>query len=372
MISTALNLETVQVGCDAGFDWPAWDRFVDGCPGGTFYHRSGWLKAVAGGLGHDIRLHLVRDGGEIGAGAFVRRAAKLGICAGRKPWGTGYNGVISASGEAGPLARQLRAELLRVYHQVRLVQAPGAGVEEWEPPWRVTLSKTPVLDLRDMGKLWDSFDRRARQRVRKAEGLGVTAGASACFGDFADLYRMTYARQGLPMPLAAKSVEEVLRRVVESGDARLFMAKTALGEPAAGLLAGFQVGRVNGSAGKSGIPHAQRALRSAAGGRPDVQAGRPHHNGRAWFVLAASHPTHRKTDAVTYLWWHAMEQCAGLVSEIDLVGHGVGRIDQFKSSFSPRLVDHWECEAYGNGPAGWALRALDLRRRRGRGTEDPT
>ena len=169
--STALTVETVKAGCEPGFDWAAWDRFVDACPGGTFYHRSGWLRAVAVGLGHDIRLHIVREGGDIRAGAFVRRAAKLGICAGRKPWGTGYNGVIGASGEADRFADALRAELLCVYHQVRLVQAPAArGVEELEAPWRVKRIKTPVLDLRDMGNLWDSFDRRARQRVRKALG----------------------------------------------------------------------------------------------------------------------------------------------------------------------------------------------------------
>ena len=366
MNSTGLVVETVKVGCEARFDWAAWDRFVNVCPGGTFYHRSGWLNAVAIGLGHDIRLHIVREGGEIRAGAFVRRAAKLGICAGRKPWGTGYNGVIAALGQADPFADTLRAELLRVYHQVRLVQAPrDCGIEELQPPWRVKLNKTPVLDLRDMGKLWDSFDRRVRQRVRKAEGLGVTAGESTGFGDFAELYKMTYERQGLPMSLPAKAIEEVLRVAVDSGDARLFLARTALGEPAAALLVGFRGG---GGGENSGTPPNNGALTcgaedGGAGARPD---------GRAWFVLAASHPLHRKTDAVTLLWWHAMEQCAGVVGEIDLVGHGVGSIDQFKSSFSPRLIDHCDCEAYGNGPAGWALRALDQRRRRGQVPEIPT
>lgn len=357
MSSAQTTLDAVRVGGDGEFNWAQWDGFVATCPGGTFYHRSGWLKAVAIGLGDDIRLHILREGSEIRAGAFVRCATKLGICAGRKPWGTGYNGVIAASGQGDPHAHALRAELLRVYRQVRLVQAPEAGgVEELQAPWRVKLNKTPVLDLHDMAKLWDSFDRHARQRVRKAAGLGVTAAESTRFGDFAELYTLTYERQGLSMPLAAEAVEEVLRRAVGSGDARLFLAKTALGEPAAGLLVGFQSGSVNASAGKSGTPPTK------TGGRPDG----------AWFVLAASHPTHRKSDAVTLLWWHAMEQCARLVGQIDLVGHGVGGIDQFKRSFSPRLIGHCECEAYGKGSAGWALRALDERRRNGQGPEIQT
>jgi len=147
----------VQAGCETRFDWAAWDRFVDTCPGGTFYHRSGWLRAVAIGLGHDIRLHIVREGGEIRVGAFVRRAAKLGICAGRKPWGTGYNGVIGALGEADPFADALRAELLRVYHQVRLVQAlrdwnelaagDEAGTIYHDARWLVAVSEASCDEL---------------------------------------------------------------------------------------------------------------------------------------------------------------------------------------------------------------------------------
>jgi hypothetical protein len=200
--------------------------------------------------------------------------------------------------------------------------------------WRAKTATTPVLDVRDLSKLWDSFDRHARQRVRKAAGLGITAGESTAFGDFADLYTLTYERQGLAMPLSAGRIEEVVRRAVASGDARLFVARMSSGEPAAGLLVGY-LGR------------------------------------RAWFVLAASHPMHRKSDPVTFLWWHAMEQSAPVVSEIDLVGHGVGSIDRFKASFSPRLAEHRELEAYARGPVGWALRAVDRRRARIHNREIP-
>lgn len=327
MTRNPVTVKAITVAGDASFDWVVWDHFVESCPGGTFYHRHGWLEAVAIGLGHDIRLHVARDTqGQLRAGAFVRRAAKLGFCAGRKPWGTGYNGIIAAR-QDGPAVAALRAELLRTYQQVRLVQTPEPETAEAQAPWRVKSNMTPVLDLHEVHRLWDSFDRHARQRVRKAAGLGVTANESTGFRDFANLYRLTYERQCLPMPLPPEAIEGVLRRAVASGDARLFMAKTPLGEPAAGLLVGI-LGR------------------------------------RAWFVLAASHPMHRKSDAVSLLWWHAMEQCAGPVTEIDLVGHGVRRIDQFKRSFSPRLVEHTEWEAFGKGPRAWALRALDQRRTR--------
>ena len=129
----------------------------------------------------------------------------------------------------------------------------------------------------------------------------MTVGESTGFGDFADLYKMTYERQGLPMPLAARAIEEVLRVAVGSGDARLFLARTALAEPAAGLLVGFRGERVDarvegGTFGnksdKSRTPPDNGAPRCAAVGRPDGAGGR--RDGGAWFVLAASHPLHRK------------------------------------------------------------------------------
>lgn len=303
------------------FDWPAWDRFVETCPGGTFYHGSAWLRALRLGLGQDIRLLTLCTGAHIRAGAVVRHAARLGLCAARKPWGTGYNGVVAEGGLQGEWSRLLLGQLRRRYLHVRLVQAPEDenSTDAFGEAWHSRVAQTPILDVRDPAWLWESFDRRARQRVRKAAALGVSADESNDYAAFADLYRMTYARQGTSIPLRTAAIELTVRLAVESGQACLFSAKTAQGEAAAGLLVGFDARR-------------------------------------AYFALAASHPVHRKTDAVTFLWWRAIEACSRLVNEVDLVGHGVGSIDQFKHSFSPRMVAHLDAHAYGKGAGGCLFR----------------
>ena len=311
----------IQASTATPLDWQAWDAFVARAATGTFYHSSQWLRPVAAAMGQDIRVHVITNEDAVCAGAVVRCARRLGLTAGRKPWATAYNGVVA---DVDADADALRAELLRRYHHVRLVQAPAASAsaKPTQDGWRIKLGATPVLDVSDLDRSWQSFDRHARQRVRKAESLGVTTTETDNYAAFHALYASTYERQGLPMPLRGDQLAEVLRLATGAGATKCYMGTTETGQPAAFLVVGFD-------------------------------------SKRAYFVLAASDPAHRKTDAVTLLWWHAMKACAETHREIDLVGMATPAIARFKASFSPVQVEYEDWSAYAASPWGWAARCAD-------------
>jgi hypothetical protein len=303
----------------------AWDLFVEEAQGGTFYHSSAWLSSLAA-MGQQIRIHAVAGDGTICAGAVVRVGGRYGLSVGKKPWATAYNGIVSRGGTGARAGTELAAMLLRRYCHVRLVHSP------WEScgsaacaQWKVRQGTTAILDISDPPLLWKAFDRRARQRVRKAASLGVQVREMDELTPFYYLYRLTYERQGLPMPLGSDEITATLALARQRQSIKLYEAVTRTGEPAAALVIGFD--------GK-----------------------------RAYFALAASHPSLRKTDAMTLLWWRVIQVCAESHSEIDLVGMDIPSIATFKNSFSPRLLPFIDASCYSSTGARWMMRGAELAR----------
>jgi hypothetical protein len=183
-----------------------------------------------------------------------------------------------------------------------------------------------MLALGDEQALWDSFDRRVRQRVRKAQSLEVVVREARDTTDFYGLYQETYANQGLPMPLRLEQVERALGAVMRTGEVRIFIAYTAEGEAAAGLVVGTD-------------------------------------ERRAYFMLAGSHSVHRKTDAMSLLWWEVIRRYSQSHAEVDLVGCGLPSVDRFKDAFHPEKVDHADVSGWASGLGGLACRgALAVQR----------
>jgi hypothetical protein len=300
--------------------WEQWDDFVRASSSGCVYQQSAWLKALAHGLGQDVRVYAICDACGILAGAAVKHAERYHLRVARKPWATAYSGVLTGANtsECGPA--KLFSVLSKEYSHFRVVQAPGASPNGFAGLCAdLTVRKTPLLDISNLDALWRGFDRKVRQRVRKAAKLGVTVTEVSDANSFYELYTKTYERQGIPMPLSREQICETLGMARRAGIVRLFLACTRAGDPAAALVTG-----------------------------EDAR--------RAYFMLAASHPQLRKTDAMSLMWWHVMRAFAATHKEIDLVGHGVASIDRFKRAFGPRLVDVFDFSCHASTVGGAALR----------------
>ncbi|MEQ8819151.1 MAG: GNAT family N-acetyltransferase [Sumerlaeia bacterium] len=292
----------------AGPDWP-------------FFLGPAWSHALAAGLGHDIRLcgMAEKGGGPVACAALIRVGTRLGglLKVARKPWSTAYSGPYLFPGRPESVLAHFLRELQRRYLAVRVVPSPfaelGANPREAPSGWFAATSHTGVLDLsQGTGELWESFDKRARQRVRKAEKLGVTVAPGRCPDVFARLYRTIYEHKELAFGIEERDVARTVRLLAENGAAEVWIARTAEDEPAAGLVVGRDTGR-------------------------------------AYFLLAGSHPELRKTDAMTLLWWTVLRELAAQrVGQVDLVGMDEEAVARFKRSFSPQTLSYpsWETTAW--------------------------
>lgn len=319
----AVAVKHIVIRASSEADWEPWDGFVRVSSSGCVYQTSAWLKALVHGMGQDIRVYAVLDARGILAGAAVRHAERHRFRRARKPWATAYSGVFPCVNTSERGVAELFSVLSREYSHFRVVRAPETSPEGFAGLCvDLTVQKTPLLDISNLDALWRGFDRKVRQRVRKATKLGVTVTEVSDLNPFYELYTKTYERQGMPISLSREQICETLGMAHRAGIVRLFLACTREGDPAAALVTG-----------------------------EDAR--------RAYFMLAASHPRLRKTDAMSLMWWHVMQAFAATHREIDLVGHGVASIDRFKQAFGPRLVDVLDFSCYANTARGASLRAAD-------------
>ena len=303
---TRRGFHTIELNVDA--DWAQWDSFVCSSMLGTVYHQSGWLSALRQGMGQDIRVHCLYEDGDIQMGGVLRVGRRFGITVGRKPWGTAYNGIVTRENTSEPLIDTFYRRIAGTYVQARLIQAPvPRSLATPSSPWSVAERVTPVVDTRDLADTWAKFDRRVRQRVRKAASEGIQVEESNDFNAFSTLYGLSYQRQGIELDLDLTALATTLTLAHANGVIRLFLARVPSGQAASGLV-----------------------------------VGQDRH--RAYFMLAGADPQFRNSDAMTLLWWRVMEILAPQCPEIDLVGLGTPGIERFKRSFSPELRPYSEAQ----------------------------
>ncbi|MEQ8264484.1 GNAT family N-acetyltransferase [Pseudohaliea sp.] len=213
-------------------DEPAWEAFVDGWPGATFFHRYPWRRVLERAFGHRCHFLLAEDGGavagvlplaEVRSRLFGRKLASLPFCV--------YGGIAAGS-EAAATALRERASAL----------ARELGVEALELRHREpTASCWPVKDLyytfrkpiaADNGANLKAIPNRQRAMLRKALKAGLYGEEDS---GTARLYRV-YAEslRNLGTPVFGRGYLDILRQ--EFGDAcRVLMIRQAPGgQPVAG------------------------------------------------------------------------------------------------------------------------------------------
>lgn len=212
----------------------SWDRLVEAAVSGDYRQSRGWAEAKRL-LGRDSIRIVVRDGGEIVAGAqlFIQRFGRLGAIGyvPRGPW--------LSSGDEGLARAALDAVVEHACGMgVRLVcvAAPDAPI-----PWEVLLRDrgfmpthleaspgvSTLVDLNvDDEALLGRMHRKTRYNVRLAERRGVVVreGGLDQVGVFYDLYRRTSERRSFEDTESQNYFETLCRSLGDGGNVRLVFA----------------------------------------------------------------------------------------------------------------------------------------------------
>lgn len=182
-------------------DARAWDRYVDGHPRATQYHRWVWKSVIEASFGHRTYYLSARRGGAI-VGILplvLMRSHLFGRFLVSLPF-VNYGGLVCDGPAAG-------GALLRTAEGIG--RETGVGFIELRhleksPLLAITREHkvTMVLDLeRDAGAQWDAFDAKLRNQVRKAQKSGLLAsiGGPELLDDFYDVFSENMRDLGTPV-----------------------------------------------------------------------------------------------------------------------------------------------------------------------------
>jgi FemAB-related protein (PEP-CTERM system-associated) len=181
---------------------PAWDRFVEAMPAGTFFHRAGWARVIESAFGHTTHFSFAeRDGAITGVLPLGRVKTML--------FGdTLISNPFCVYG--GPLAADPESEAALIAHAESLLTRTGASALEFRhlepqpesPGWierpdlYVTFRK--AIDP-DHERNMKAIPRKQRAMVRKAIQNGLTSVANKNSDVLHTIYAESVRNLGTPV-----------------------------------------------------------------------------------------------------------------------------------------------------------------------------
>ncbi len=288
---------------------------------GWLYHTPEWSGVLSDGFGVRSGCVVTHLDGQAVALLPVFWRSKFGVKLGGSPLsglftefvGPRYAPDLPDAQRHAALRQQVDTLRGRGFRYVELgVQgdrgvARSAGGALEEAGFTYEQKNTLVVDLsQGLDAVWDGFQGRARNMVRKAEKQGVTCGPESFRGavvdDFVDMLRATFEHQGLALPHPPAAFEALSRHLKPTG--LIFI----------------------------GARFEERL----------VSAGIfLHHADRMMFLSGSSTAEGYKLAAASSVQWEAIQEGHRRgARSYDLGGVGIDSIDRFKTSFGGAEANH--------------------------------
>jgi hypothetical protein len=307
----------------------SWDALVEQSPQGTLYaqsrfrtaltgHRSAALVCLKGHRPVALLMLTLSDDGRDATGHEL--VAYDGLMLLPPPPG---QGPAHHHSEAFRITEFVVARLADLYRDVTLRLHPALsdirpflwhGYGGTAPMFELSLRYTSVVTLTGLAAnlppeacpCHQAASKSRRQQIRYGLDQGVTTVRRDDPALFAGLYHATFARQGKPVPGGdPDAVTGLLTRLFTNGCARMYLSRTAEGQPGSAAVIGLD--------GK-----------------------------RAYYLFGANAPDLRHTPTGTMVLWHAFQDLAAEgVPEIDLIGVNSPLRGHFKLSFGGTLIPYW-------------------------------
>lgn len=198
----------IQVTLASPRDRGVWDAFVHARGDEAGYHAWDWQRVFTSAFGHECVYLMAHRGGHIeGVLPLVEiKSLLFGRTLTSLPF-LNYGGVLADTAEAADAlsaAAREQAQARRCSHvELRHVapQFPSLPCKRHKVSMRLALHDT----------LWDGFDRKLRNQIRKAEksGLTVERGGEALVGDFYAVFARNMRDLGTPV-YSRRLFEEVI------------------------------------------------------------------------------------------------------------------------------------------------------------------
>lgn len=184
-------------------EYNAWDTFITGCPQGTLFHKSYWLEAS----GEEFRIYGYFKGEELVAGLPIACGTLgLGIKRGFHPPLTPYLGVVFKESQAKyvkqisdekEISTTIATQIKEDFSSISFNFAPSFTDLQpfiWEG-FSSGVRYTYLLELNDLGDIWNNMDGRKRNHIKRAEKDGIYVESGGDFDQMFALVEKTFERQ---------------------------------------------------------------------------------------------------------------------------------------------------------------------------------
>lgn len=179
----------------------AWDQYVQGMTGGTFFHLTGWKRVVEKSFGHQAHYLCVEEGGLIKGvlPLFYVKSLLFGRSLVSVPFGV-YGGIVADSQEVGgtllETAKKLVPELQVAYLELRHIEKNGFDL----PAKNLYVTFRREI-YKDLDQNMAAIPRKQRRMIRQGikHGLTSTLGGPELLPQFYNVYAHSVRNLGTPV-----------------------------------------------------------------------------------------------------------------------------------------------------------------------------
>lgn len=222
-------------------DYELWDSFVDTTSQGSIFSKSTWLKAVTSiNEKSDYQFLGCYTGDELvgGCGLYIvkSRLGKVVTC----PWLTPYNSILVVP---RPSERKYKTEFRTLdivtaimeylednFDTVTLLNHPSLidiRPFKWNQ-WDVVPGYTYCLNPSELDNIYQvMMNKSIRKQINKAKKEGITVQKSDKIHEFLKLYKITFEKQNMKLPLPEQSIIKLFNILHKEKYCQLYLAKTA-------------------------------------------------------------------------------------------------------------------------------------------------
>lgn len=303
-------------------DWDTWDHLVECSPEGSVFSHSTWLASLCRCTGSVLKgVGYFNGTNLIGGVAFSE--VRLGpIKKATVPILTPYGGFLTIPSPDGSRESAVESMLHKTsdalmefltkhYHHVFLVHTPSLRDTrpfDWDG-WTVKNRYTYFVELDSPEKIWERFERRTRNAIRKAEHGDFSFAIEENFPEFWELCKKTYDKQDLAVPASGSLIQKHYSTMLENDLIFTGAVKTEKGKWVAAVL----------------------FIRNG----DDLCA---------W--LSGAEPGLEDQGIMSFLYWKVMESFFDKYNRFDFLGANIPSQARFKRGFGGRLVSYPLAERY--------------------------
>ena len=184
---------------------PAWDRFVEGHAGGTFFHRAAWSTVLARAFRHtSMFAYAERDGAITGVLPLVHvKTAMFGNTLISSPFCV-YGGPLCVDAESRAALDEYaslamdRTKASALEYRFRENPDADSGAEQWQSKDDLYVTFRKPIERDDAANM-KSIPRKQRAMVRKGVERGLRSEANAEVGTLHAIYAESVRNLGTPV-----------------------------------------------------------------------------------------------------------------------------------------------------------------------------